>query len=257
MKQFKGSTPRIAEHLLDQQNAAVAIDCRFWHGDLQSWYEPKKSDDLHQEAGYKYELLGCCWVKLPICASVAGGGVNCVNKYYVTGRIEYPEVAVVDPATCAITWHRLGLPCPYKAPSIYVLNRTEHTKDVEARTYIYQWVNSLGEKSAGSPPSNPIELIDDGTPVVVSGWEVPDASWDVTKVRIYRSVSGLESGKEGTNTFATVYMLVGEADINAPSFTDSKINYELSEALGEDIVMAPPADLQGITEVDSQNTLAG
>lgn len=256
-KQFKGSTPRVADHLVQQPYASVAMDCKFWHGDLSSWYEPRKTDDLPQEDGYKYVMMGCCFVKLPLCATVAEGDPNC-KKYYVTGRTAYPEEAHVDFNTCEITWYRLGLPCPYQSPQAFAEeDDDELNRDAESRTYVYQFVNSRGQKSAASPPSQPLLLMNEGHPVTVSGWEIPDASWDVKTVRIYRSVAGMESGKEAGNAFDTTYMFVGEVPLDAGSFVDTKYAYDLFDALEEGIVMPPNADMQGITAVASMNIYAG
>lgn len=97
----------------------------------------------------------------------------------------------------------------------------------------------------------------EGDSVVVSGWEIPDPSWDVVKVRIYRSVSGMASGREAGNQFDTTLMYVGEADIGATSFTDNTIAYDLMDALEEDIVKPPVSGLKGLVAVTGQNTLAG
>lgn len=255
-KNFKGSVPRVADHLVQAPQAAVAIDCRLWHGDLSSWREPKKTDDLPQEDGYKYELFGCCWVKLPVCASVAPGNVSC-TRYFVTGRSEYPEEALVNPDTCEVTWYRLGLPCPYNPPSVFGGTSCDTLdKDAESRTYVYQYVNSRGQRSAASAASDPI-LINEGDSAVVSGWEIPDASWDVQKVRIYRSVSGMESGREAGNLYDTTLMYVGEAGINDTNFTDTRLAYDLMDAIEEDIVLPPNADMKGVVAITGQNTLAG
>lgn len=254
-KQFKGSTPRVAKHLVSAPAASRAVDCKLWHGDLSSWYEPRKVNSLQKEDGFKYEMLGCCWVKLPRCASIAEGNVHC-DKYYVTGRMPYPEEAHINFDTCEVTWYRLGLPCPYKAPEVFVSEENELNKNAENRVYVYQFVNSRGQRSAASSASEPITVLNEGTPVVVSGWEVPDKSWDVRTVRIYRSVSGMETGREAGNMFDTAFMFVGEVGLHETSFTDTMYSDDLADALAEDIVMPPPAGIGGITLVSSQNSLA-
>lgn len=255
-KQFKGSIPRVADHLVKSPHASKAVDCCFEHGTLSSWSEPLKVEDLTQEEGYKYVMMGCCYVKLPICATVAQGSPTC-QTYYVTGRNRYPEEAHVDLQTCEVSWYRLGLPCPHKAPEVFVEETAELTKDAESRTYAYQFVNSRGQRSAVSPTSQPLLLMNDGYPVMVSGWDKPDESWGVKTVRIYRSVAGMESGKEAGNAYDTVLMFVGEVDVNASHFLDKQQAYDLVDALEEDIVMPPPEGLQGIVAIATMNAFAG
>lgn len=255
IKQFGGSIPRMATHLLTASQAAEAIDCKLHTGRLESWREPLQIRVA--AAGTKtLAMFGCCWLDFEGCVDIAMGPPNC-RKIFTTGDQDWPAVVTFDEETCVPAVHRLGVPCAYGAPSVTLGSLgTSAPKDTEGRSYGYQYVNDLGERGALSKTSITITARD-GQTAVISGWEIPDASWGVVSVRIFRTVTGHQSGREAGNQFDTTWMLVGEALIGDASFVDTAYNDELQEALEEDIADPPPAEMLGITAISSMNGLAG
>ena len=250
IKRFGGSTPRVAPHLLGDSTAGEARDCKFWHGTLESWRQPLLVHALEPDVRTSY-LYDCCWLDFNSCVDIAFGPATC-RELFTTGDQDWP--ARVEFNECTPTVRRLGVPCADRAPSVVAASTP--TKDTEGRSYAYQYRNAKGEKGSLSQASAS-RLLNDGQSVVVSGWEVPDASWGVTHVLIYRTVSGHQTGREPGNVLDTTWMLVGEAAIGAPSFTDNKYNDDLIDALEQDVVDPPPATLRGIVHVESMNCLAG
>lgn len=251
VKKFGGSAPRVAPHLLNESMAARALDCKFWHGTLESWREPAlvhQSDPLTRTI-YQH---GCCWLEFGTCVDIAWGSVNC-QQLFTTGHQPWPAVMRFEDCVPSIT--RLGVPCADTAPSVFA-TAVPHTKDVEGRSYAYQYVNAFAERGSLSKGSVS-QLIEDGQSVVVSGWDVPDASWGVTQVRIYRAVSGFQKGNEPGNVLDTTWMLVGEVPVTQTSFTDTLYNDSLIEAVEEDIATPPPENLRGLVYIESMNCLAG
>lgn len=254
---FAGSVPRLADHLVGETAAAEAIDCKFHDGTLQSWREPKLVQALDPATTTVYAYK-CCYLEFAGCVDVAEGPVTC-DRLYTTGDQPWPAVMTLEGEDCTPTIRRLGLPCPDTAPSVVPGSLAgTHEKDSEGRSYAYQFVNSFGERSALSRASAP-QMIRDGQPVVVTGWALPPSGdqWDIAALRIYRTVTGHQSGLEDVNVLDTVWMLVAEIDPTDVSYTDTIYNENLDTALEEDVVLPPPADLQGITMIKSMNTLAG
>lgn len=257
VNRFGGSMPRMAPHLLPGSAGEVAQDCKLWHGRLESWREPRevRQADPATLTSYLYE---CCWLDFGSCVDVAVGPVNC-RKVFTTGQEDWPAVIEVVPTTenpCATVLRRLGVPCADAAPSVVAAGGGA-PKDSEGRSYAYLYVNSAGERGALSKGSEPV-VMRDGQTAVISGWAVPDASWGVTQVEIYRTVSGYQPpGKEAGNVLDTTWMLVGSAAIGAASFVDNVRNELLISALEEDLADPPPADLRGIVHIDGMNCLAG
>jgi len=261
INRFQGSIPRLEPHLLPVGAAARAVDCKLWSGALESWREPEAAQTVPDGTVSVYEL-DCDWMTYSTCVDIARGPVNC-RQYFVTGRSDYPEILAFA-ADGSPVYSRLGVPCAFDMPTITpgsVSPTVSGEKDIEARSYAYQYVNAFGHRGSLSQGSEPA-MIHDGQPVVVSGWPVPDASWNVSHIRLYRTVSSegiAESTLSSTllNEANTSWMLVAEIPVTAVSYTDTTVNELLVEALEEDIVMPPPDGLQGITHIVSMNALAG
>lgn len=252
---FKGSVPRRAAHLTPVGEAAVAMDCRLWHGTLESWREPLQRFELASTTKTSYETIGCCLLESSTCAHFAEGAAE-TRHVFATGYngIAHPVRLVLDD-TCTPTVLRLGLPCP-ENPPVADTAATTPGKGHAPRQYLYVYKDRFGNRSAASAPSNNV-IVGEGQAVMVSGWSVP-TTWDIQAIEIYRTVVGFESViKEGENTLDATWMLVGEVPPTATSFTDTKHNADLTEALEADVVEPPPEGLTGITWVQSMNCLAG
>ena len=258
INRFSGSNPRLADHLTGVGAAAVAVDCDFSSGSLDSFREPLAYRQISDGATCTYQHE-CCWHDFTGCVDLAYGSVTC-KQAFVTGAADYPLVLTVstsETGECVVSERRLGLPCPPSAPSI-VLGTTDGlpARDIEGRSYAYQYVNSSGERSQLSPGSS-AQQVYDGQTVVVSGWDVPDAEYDVTTVAIYRTVSGYATGREISNTTDVAWMLVDEVDVNEVAYTDTTYNEDLNLAAEEIVVLPPPDDLRGIIWIESMNCLMG
>lgn len=252
---FNGSVPRMAPHLLGENASSEAIDCRFAHGTLQSWREPRHIQNLSAGTKTVYPA-GCCMLEFDDCVDVVEGANTC-KRYYTTGDQPWPAVMELD-EDCVPTIKRLGVPCIYAAPSVIAgaLNGAEE-KDTEFRSYAYQYVDSYGNRGALSIGSEPLQ-IRDGQSAFVNGFTLPaTGSWDITHIRLYRTVSGLQMGTEDANIFDTVWMFVAEIPVATVSYTDTQRNEDLASAIEEDDVLPPPEGLRGLTAITSMNALAG
>ena len=252
---FAGSTPRRADHLVPNGQATLALDCRLEHGTLESWRNPRLTLTVPASTKTTYQAFNCCWLGSATCASFAEGSPE-LRHVFATQYNEVPyPVRITFDELCNPQIKRLGLPCPSNAPSVQAAQ--VNSKGAGPRSYAYQFEDSFGNRSALSMGSD-VVVVEDGEVVMVSGWMVPQDGWDIAKVVLYRSTPGFDSPvKEGQNTVDAAWMEVAELDATATSYSDTKWNVDLIDALREDLVMPPPADLQGITWVKSMNCLAG
>lgn len=252
--QFSGCIPKTPAHLNKIPYADYCLDANLIDGQLQPFRTLKPVLQKNIEEYNKYVLMKCCWVKIPLCASYAED-TNC-NVFYITGRNTYPEEVHINSNNCEPVYYRLGLPCP---DSKIIATDGDTCEQLDrsstARTYVYQYVNSRGQRSQVSPPSDAI-LVNDCSPVLLSGWTKPDSTWDVTSIRIYRSVIFFGDGKDGSVQDSD-YLFVDEISIDSPSYVDEKCDIELNDILYEDSVKPPPCDLQGIIAISGVNTFAG
>lgn len=115
----------------------------------------------------------------------------------------------------------------------YDVDRASSTvSELEDRTYVYTYVNSLGEEGPPSPPSAVTPILD-GDDVLISGMELPPTiGYDITKIRLYRSNS-TEAGTE--------YQFVKEIDV-ARSTRDTVVSADLGEVIPSTSWDPPPSD---------------
>lgn len=252
---FTGSTPRRAEHLTPVGQAVRALDCKLTDGTLASWRTPADVRELAEGTRSVYQAFNCCWLESSVCAHWAEGSVE-QRHVFVSGYNEYSyPVRLVLDDECNPTVLRLGLPCP--AERAVATAATVYSKAAVPRQYVYQFVDSLGNVSAISEPSEPV-VVEEGSAVQVSGWAIPAGDWDIQKIRIARSVSGLDSSlKEAENKIEGAWMVVDEIDATLTSYVDAKFDADLFDAAVEDEVEPPPEGLQGMTWIRSMNCLAG
>ena len=109
-----------------------------------------------------------------------------------------------------------------------------------ATSYVYTFVNDLGEESAPSLPSNTV-LRPDGVSVTITTptGEPTGVSGDyfITTKRIYRAATG---------STGTAFRFVAEIPLSQATYVDTLHDTELGEVLQSDIWALPPPDLEGI-----------
>jgi hypothetical protein len=111
---------------------------------------------------------------------------------------------------------------------------------VETRLYAYTYVSSFGDIEEESPPS-PLSTsvnIASGQSVTVSNFAAPPTvNYNITHIRIYRSVTG-------SNSTSLAY--VDQIAVGTSNYVDSITSAGLGETLGTFGWDMPPADLRGL-----------
>lgn len=115
-----------------------------------------------------------------------------------------------------------------------------NTADDYSTTYVYTWVNDLGEESGPSPASALIVKDDDTTVVVTTPTSIPTGyDYGIVSKRIYRAL---------TTASGTYYFFLAEQLVWYQEYYDTTSNADL--ALNETLSTAdyelPPTDLRGI-----------
>lgn len=121
---------------------------------------------------------------------------------------------------------------------------------VETRVYVYTYVNKFGQLSEQSAPSpaSPLINVAFGGSVTLTGFAAPPTgAYNITSMRIYRSVSG--------NT-TTSYQLVDEVPIGTTTYVDGKLVAQLGEVLATSGWLPPPTGLTGLIALPN-GSLAG
>lgn len=252
---FAGSTPRRADHLVAPGQSVRAVDCRLEDGTLDSWREPRLVDTVAAGTLSVYQAFNCCWLQSTKCAHWAEGSSEQRHVFATQYNDHAYPVRITTDGICEPTVLRLGLPCP--SDRLSVVAAQAFNRGSAPRQYLFQWVDSLGNVSSTSEPSDAL-VVGEGAAAQVSGWAIPAGDWDIQQVRIYRSVSGYESSNQDSeNKLDSAWMLVDTIPATQVSYVDTKDDADLIDALGEDEVEPPPANLRGITWIRSMNCLAG
>jgi hypothetical protein len=109
-----------------------------------------------------------------------------------------------------------------------------------ATSYVYTFVNDIGEESAPSLPSATVVRPDGVSATVTTPTTLPtgiSTDYGITTKRIYRAATG--------NT-GTEFLFVAEIPLSQADYVDVLTDAELGEVLPSDIWTLPPDDLRGI-----------
>jgi hypothetical protein len=109
-----------------------------------------------------------------------------------------------------------------------------------ATSYVYTFVNDLGEESTPSTPSSVIQRPDGVSVAVTTPTAIPSgisSTYGITTKRIYRAATG--------NT-GTVFRFVAEIDLATETYEDVLTDEQLGEVLESEEFDLPPDDLRGI-----------
>lgn len=252
IRDFGGIAPRIPEHAQGATSAHVAHDVKLRNNRLEAWREKRPLNFAEVSDAKTLVTVGCCQLTYDKCVTVTETKPDS-NRIYVTGRVDYPEVAVL--VNCIPQYFRLGIPQPLQAP---LLNYTavEIEKDVAARTYVYTFVNQFGEEGAPSYPSPSVSMTDGGT-VEVSGFEIPAPEYAIVSIRLYRTTTSMRDGFEKEQTPQTDYLLVAEVPIDTAVIEDNREDRHLGVALATLDVREPHPDMRKLRRIEASNTFVG
>jgi hypothetical protein len=251
LEQFGGIVPRLPWHMLPKTSATIAHDVKIHNGKLEPWRERKAVGTAVQDAVCVY-YHGCCSYTFDKCVYLTRY-VTDYDRLYLTGRNDYPEVGELGD-NCSLTTYRLGVPAPTKAPT--VKGTYAEGRDVDSRSYVYTFVNVFGEEGAPSPVSEHVS-VRDGTDVVLSGFDIPDTTYGVMFINVYRTATVWRSGNDKEHVEATEYLFVGSTPVNSSYFTDNVKTKYLGHAIETEEVREPPQDMRQITYLTGTGVLAG
>ena len=148
----------------------------------------------------------------------------------------YPKMASQSVAIGATAFYpsasyRLGIPAPSAAPTTSKSGTPTATQEPDSVSYVYTYVSAYGEEGPPSAASTPIDKTDDET-VALTLAAFPTGSYNLTKMRIYRSNTGSTS---------TSFQFCGEIT-SGTSFSDTVISTGLGEVLPSTTWVGPPDD---------------
>lgn len=174
---------------------------------------------------------------LTITATVRTLGDADIGSYETT-----VSTTIGDYCGAYSTFDQLGAPsyAYIRQVQVQASGSTGYTPANLATSYVYTFVNDIGEESAPSPASATILRPDGLTVTVSTPVAVPsgiDAAYAITSKRIYRAATG--------NT-GTQFLFVAEIPLATATYDDVLTDAQLGEVLESTGWDLPPDDLEGI-----------
>lgn len=237
--------------MLGPNQATMAHDVNLSNGRLEAWRAPCKYADA-ADGAVSFHLHGCChmeWDKPTDTAELTPDWGRFYFTDRVTGGLRY---ASVD-SRCNNYNGACGVPPP--GSPLTASASEQCSREADARTYVYTFINVWGEESAPSPAGNVVR-VDDGSPVVLSGFSEPPDGFGITAVCLYRSATGFRPADGKVQSPLTEYLFVAQLPVGQKVFTDDARSVSLGAALETQYDRTPPAGMTGVTSIGDQVRLA-
>ena len=272
LNNFDGLYPRMSSTLLPDNAAQQASNAKLQSGEIRPWKRPTKVQKVLQPGVvsiFKMEGAGgsSVWCEWTEDTDVCYGPIADQDEF----RIYYSEGGVCKKTNWSMcssgegpaprNWLYMGTPRPQgKLTLVANRNSSDDAQNTDNRVYAYTYVSEFGDVTEESAPSDPAEVVCDttGGSVEVSGFANPPTDHlNITKIRLYRAVTGSESA---------VYMLVDElslvnhrfpssgTSLNGVRWTDSKyVDTRTATQLGKELdslyFSEPPEGLKGLVSM--------
>jgi hypothetical protein len=253
---FAGFVPRQSPYLLQESEAQKAINTKLYSNEVRSWQRPGILDPRRLITSFVpltiYRTLNSAgddlWLTFADDVDVAAGPIyDSGSPLYYTGsgdgKPKKTNAALAETGSGPFPGDYLlmGVPNPASAPTV---SASGGSGTSENRVYLYTYISMFGtieEESGPSPVSSQVTVSPGGT-VVVSGLPsaAPFGKYNITKVRVYRSVTG---------TSATSFLKVADVSIGTTSYSDSLSAVALGGSLPSTTWAPPPDGLRGLVSM--------
>ena len=243
LKNFGGLIPKLSVRLLPDNMASVAENTKLYSGELRAWRDPKFLTSLTGgvTTTYRAKYSGSdYWLNWPDVVDIVRTPLvnDQYDRRYWTGESgKNPQVNSIQRIAAGSTAYDLGV--PVNTSAITVTPSSTGTPTDEVRYYVITYLTAWGEEGV---PCDPVSATGDST----ASWTIgnlptsPITANNVTKIRIYRTITGYESSD---------FFFVGEKTIDATStFVDSVSNADaaLNNTLESTTYYPPPTTLLGL-----------
>jgi hypothetical protein len=256
---FAGIVPRASSTLLKDNEAQIAENAKLYSGELRSWNSPGSlAIPVPVRPGtlsiYKHFTSDGddLWLSWTADVNVVPGPIFATTEYpiYYTGDGNPKKTNAALASSGAGPyypgdWLEMGVPNPTTAPT------PSNPGGSESRVYLYTFISMFGsiEEESGPSPASGVISVNPGSSVTVSGLPAaaPAGKYNITKIRLYRSVTGSNS---------TPYLRVADINIGTTTFVDSVTATGLGQVLPSANYSPPPVGMTGLVAM-ANGILAG
>lgn len=226
IRTFGGEIPKLDPRVLPDNMAQHAYNCRLEDGRLVPLRLPFKTAAVAANTQTIYQHANE-WLAWDTPVHAAPGPVADDRLYYTGDGA--PKMRVAG------TVYPLALPAPSAAPAV-ALTGTATSSNITSRVYVITYVTQFDEESGPSPATSVLDW-KPGQTVNFSAFPAAPAGRGINRIRIYRSMVSDSTAQ---------YYFVDEISSGATSYNDSKLDYQLNEALPTLGWKPPPDGLQGL-----------
>lgn len=256
---FSGLAPRLGPSKLEDNQAQISNNTKLMSGELRPWQKELLMPTVAVYGGQSlYQYNGPAdatrWLTWATDVDVAASPLVDDGDYriYYTGsgtpkKTNWTLSESGPGPLFPVAKLEMGVPNPVAAPG---LSNSGGSGSAETRAYVYTYVSTFGDlqEESGPSPAATVSTFETGATVTINGFSaVPAGDYNITSIRIYRSVTG------GTST---VYLFVKEIPIATGSTTDALTVTQLGTPLQTLYYNTPPAALQGLVSM-ANGILAG
>jgi hypothetical protein len=252
---FAGFVPRQSPYLLQDNEAQKASNTKLYSNELRPWQRPGPVDPVQNfdfDPLTIYRTVNVAgdnlWLSFDSDVDVMPGPVYDTNNplFYTgagDGKPKKTNSTLAQTGTGPFPGDYLlmGVPTPIVTPTV---SASGGSGTPENRVYLFTYISLFGsveEESAPSPTSAQVS-VNPGGSVTVAGLPAaaPAGKYNITKVRIYRSVAGSNSNP---------FLKVADVTIGTTSYVDSLSATSLGVILPSTTWAPPPDGLRGLVSM--------
>jgi hypothetical protein len=196
---FNGSIPGVAPHLLPENAAQMAKNCRLVNGNIAPLRD-NAFEATPAKAGTKLSIfrMGNYWLhwisEVDAVQALQAGDTENTTYFTENGELRVTNAAMATTGgdQYPMDWRRVGVPAPDTAISATLSGTPDNPYDysnTESRTYVYSFITDKGEEGPWSPASNIVDWMP-GLVVDLTGFPASAHSeYDgIVGMRVYRRV---------------------------------------------------------------------
>jgi hypothetical protein len=252
LQNFGGMIPAIDERLLPENQAALSQNTWLVSGAVEGFRIPtavytlanettKRVYRIPQNSFDRSSIPDSYWMEFdhPYTDVISSPSVgDSFERFYWASPATMPRYNTKARIIAGDPDFILGIPAPTVAPAISIAGGVAPT---ETRAYVYTWVSAYGEEGPPSPPTLGSGNASGTWTITVSAPGGAATDRNITKVRIYRTVTGTSG--------STTYFFLTEMNVSSASFADTSVSslVAANNILRSTFYEPPPLDLQGMT----------
>lgn len=251
---FAGERPKVAGHLLPDENATLASNARLTDGSLRPYRSLKIIQSLSAtpQTLYPYRdgnnLYWFDWAQdVDVVRSPIADDPN--NRVYMTGTVKGPrftdnQLALSGGSDYPVNDRQLGMPEPAAPVAVVTGSADGDAVDGETRSYTYTWIDENGREGPPAPPSASVDVLPGQNVQLTIASGLGAVDLNITHFRVYTTTAS------GTWQLCTSVQYGGSVATDIPVGQTNVTDITEPDQRGETLATigwnAPPFEMKGL-----------